>query len=65
MDKKTQEAILKWIVANHMHHDYEDVLREGTTDEYDEKWVDCAEAEYPYVNSLELEKFILSLGARS
>lgn len=61
MDEITRQKIIQWIFDNHMHHDYEDIPIEGTTDEYDEKYVDCAESEYPYVNSLELEKFIKEL----
>lgn len=61
MNEEVRKKIIEWIFENHMHHSYEDVPREGTTDEYDEKFVDCDEAEYPYVNSLELEKFIKEL----
>lgn len=61
ISEKTRQIILQWIYDNHLHHDHEEILREGSTNIYDEKWVDCDEAEYPYVNSIELEKFIKEL----
>ena len=61
MNEDTKKAILQWIHDNHRHHAYEDVPRDGEDGVFDEKWVDCPEASYPYVNSLELEKFIKSL----
>ena len=45
---ETKEKIKKWIFDNHMHHE-------------DSPTNDCQEADAPYVNSLNLEKFIESL----
>lgn len=64
MTEETRQKIIQWIYDNHMHHDHEDILVKGDGgigSEYTEKWVDCQEAEYPYVNSLDLEKFIKGL----
>ena len=52
MNKETKAKILKWILDNHEHHE------EFDDDEYGCR---CTDAKYPYVNSLELEKFINTL----
>lgn len=72
MDKQTQEAILKWILHHHQHHEGSDRseammdIDEGTMTEFEhiEGTSRCRDGNKPYVNSLELEKFILSLGVR-
>jgi len=46
MNEDIKKQIIKWIFDNHFHHDNVD---------------DCDEAESPFVNSLDLEKFIESL----
>jgi len=49
MNEETKAKILQWILENHEHHDmYDD----------DTPACDCYDGQYPYVNSLELEKFI-------
>jgi hypothetical protein len=60
--ERMKEKIIQWIFDNHMHHDYEEVLVKcGPPAIYDEKYVGCQDAQYPYVNSLDLEKFIKEL----
>jgi len=61
MDDATKEKILKWIEDNHEHHSYEDIERQDGSGIFDEKWSDCTDSSFPYVNSIELEKFIKSL----
>jgi hypothetical protein len=46
MDEETKAKILTWIFKSHEHHD------EGC---------DCVDKDFPYVNSIELEKFINKL----
>lgn len=58
MDKQTQEVILKWIFDNHQHHSEADL-------NVDSFQTICDDGDQPYVNSLELEKFILNLGVKS
>lgn len=53
MDKAIEEKIIKWIFDNHEHHFLKD-------DQDDNSYV-CEEGDYPYVNSIELEKFIKEL----
>lgn len=58
MDEKTRQKIIQWVFDNHDHHD------EATIQEIDGTYsteLVCTDGEYPYVNSLELEKFIKSL----
>lgn len=52
MNEETKKKIIDWILANHEHHDMHDD---------DTPACMCYDAQYPYVNSLELEKFIKSL----
>ena len=65
MSEETKAKLLNWVYENHDHHDHEDILVKGKEgqvgSEYTEKWADCTDAEYPYVNSLALEEFIKSL----
>lgn len=61
MTEEVREKILQWIFDNHNHHDYEDIPRNDGSGISDEKFVDCPESDYPYVNSLDLEKFIKEL----
>lgn len=49
MNQETLAKIKQWIFDNHEHH-YE----------Y-EKWANCQDNDSPYVNSLELEKFLEGL----
>lgn len=42
---ETRNKLIKWIFENHDHHENND----------------CCEGDYPYVNSKELERFIISL----
>jgi len=51
-DKKKLKKIKKWIFDNHMHHNNEFI---------EEIVKPCSESDSPYVNSLELEKFIEKL----
>lgn len=48
--QKELKEIKKWVVDNHDHHIGADEDLEG-----------CVDKDYPYVNSLELEKFLESL----
>lgn len=61
MSDEVRQQILTWIMDNHEHHAYEDIERQDGSGTFDEVWVDCTAADSPYVNSLELEKFIKSL----
>lgn len=64
MTEEARQEILQWIFDNHMHHDHTDVLVSGdggVGSEYDEDFVNCEDSDMPYVNSLELEKFIKEL----
>lgn len=45
-----KDQILQWIYENHDHHE-----------NADEDVAGCVDKDYPYVNSMELEKFIRSL----
>ena len=58
MTEDVRQKILKWILDNHQHHAHEDIEVPDKSGYYDEVWSDCEDASYPYVNSLDLEKFI-------
>jgi hypothetical protein len=64
MTEDTKKKILDWIYKNHMHHDGADRseldLSTGKIVEHHEEYV-CSEGDKPYVNSLDLEKFIKEL----
>lgn len=72
MTEAIKQKIVQWIFDNHNHH--EDSKRSEATLDIDEKTMsefqeiegtcECPDADYPYVNSMELEKFILSLGVK-
>lgn len=67
MDKQAQQAIIKWIFDNHQHHEGSDRTEMNLSDGYVVTHKDeylCQDGDEPYVNSLELEKFILSLGVK-
>jgi hypothetical protein len=71
MDEKTRKKILDWILGSHEHHVSADSVefdlnldtnkmtrvrkKRKRTDEV------CVDNDYPYVNSIELEKFIKKL----
>ena len=54
MNEETYNKIKKWIFDNHEHHHMED--------DHDDNSSKCSEGNYPYVNSLFLEKFIDDIG---
>jgi len=63
--QKFGEDILCWIADNHMHHIGSpsieiNIFNEGVPPIEHEDTSECPEGEYPYVNSLELEKYILT-----
>lgn len=45
MTKKEKKKILDWIFESHEHH----------------RDINCVDSDYPYVNSIELERFINEL----
>jgi hypothetical protein len=51
MTEEVRQKIIQWIFDNHQHHDYAGGNR----------YLDCPDADQPYVNSIELEKFIKEL----
>lgn len=67
MNEDLRQKILQYIYDNHNHHTGAD----GVAFDYiDGKWVEsnmtvtldpCPDNDYPYVNSIELEKFIKEL----
>lgn len=69
MDEIVRKRILDWIFQNHEHHVggeraiFNLDLEKGTMEkeEHETPGVLCEGAEYPYVNSLELEAFIKGL----
>lgn len=46
-----KDKILEWVYANHDHHEF-------TDEELPKGVYGCFDRQYPYVNSIELEKFI-------
>jgi len=54
MDEETRKKILDWIFKNHNHH--KECWCGNDSCEHN-----CYDADFPYVNSLELEKFIKKL----
>ncbi len=63
MDDNTRKKILDWIYDNHMHHEGSDRTEmdiDGTVTYHKDEFV-CSEGDSPYVNSLDLEKFIKEL----
>lgn len=55
INEKTRKEILFWIFDNHEHHK-DDYSKESKI-----KINKCFDSEFPYVNSIELEKFIKKL----
>lgn len=51
MSEEIKNKILKWILENHEHH----------TEDEDTLMTNCIDGDFPYVNSVELEKFIKML----
>ena len=58
MTEEIKQQIIKWIFDNHNHHDNADDETVNVEDK-------CWDADYPYVNSLELEKFIKSIEVKN
>lgn len=72
MEKETRQKILDWIYENHCHHSTKKSAKLPVKVFKGNKWValedveyvdesDCLDGNYPYVNSLDLEKFIKEL----
>lgn len=64
MDEVIKEKIIQWILNNHMHHECSElnsINLKNCKIEYSPGTTACVDGNYPYVNSLELEKFIESL----
>lgn len=55
MNEEIKKKIVEWIFNNHQHHDGHTPCGD------DECGGGCVDNDYPYVNSIELEKFIKSL----
>ena len=65
MTEETREKIIKWIFDNHNHHSGAEhssmPLVDDAEFEHFEDESTCPDGDSPYVNSLELEKFIKEL----
>lgn len=64
MTEKTRQDILNWIYSNHEHHEgakNTSINLETLEITENESESACHDGDYPYVNSLELEKFIKEL----
>ena len=64
MTEETRQKILEWIYNNHEHHEGSDRveldLSTGVTKSHMDEYK-CPDGNKPYVNSLDLEKFIKEL----
>ena len=68
MSKEVKRQIIEWIFNNHQHHagtpGISMSLESGDTTEMDDETI-CEDGDVPYVNSLELEKFIKSIEVKN
>lgn len=62
--EEIKQKVIDWIIENHQHHEGSDRaemrLPDGKITTYKDDYL-CTYGNYPYVNSLDLEKFIREL----